>query len=174
MKKIILVALLSLVMFGGCSSKEPVVKKIDKVVEKTLVIETKVVDTNLSNGNMSVSNSDTSTTMVSFDNIYFEFDKYSISEPMEDKFQFNLKLVKEINEDSKILLEGNSDERGTDEYNFALSLKRAQSIKNKLIAEGISENKINIISYGEANPSCSEHNIDCWKENRKVVFKILN
>ena len=171
MKKIILVALLSLVIFGGCSSKEPVISEVNKNIEKTYVIEEKVLDTNVSENNINSTN--LLTTMASFDNIYFDFDKYSLNESMEDEFNFNLKLVKEMNEDSEILLEGNSDERGTDEYNFALSLKRAQFIKNKLIAEGISENKINVISYGETNPSCSNHNIDCWKENRKVVFKIL-
>ena len=73
----------------------------------------------------------------------------------------------------KIKLEGNCDEWGTDEYNYALGLKRAKSAKDALIADGIDENKIMLISFGESNPLCNDKNSKCWKMNRRVDYRLL-
>ena len=71
-----------------------------------------------------------------------------------------------------IKLEGNCDEWGTDEYNYALGLKRAKSVKDTLVAHGVSESNLKLISYGESNPTCTEKNEACWSKNRRVEFKI--
>ncbi|MFA6756952.1 MAG: OmpA family protein, partial [Sulfurospirillaceae bacterium] len=72
-----------------------------------------------------------------------------------------------------IKVEGNCDEWGTDEYNYALGLKRAKSVKDALIAEGVPSDRIMVVSYGESNPVCSESNKDCWAKNRRAEFKLL-
>ena len=68
----------------------------------------------------------------------------------------------------KIKLEGNCDELGSDEYNYALGLKRTGSVKSDLINKGINADRIIAISYGESNPLCKEQTTECWTKNRRV------
>ena len=72
-----------------------------------------------------------------------------------------------------VRIEGNTDEWGTDEYNYALGLKRAVAVKDALVARGVSEGKMVLVSYGESKPTCMEKTRECWAENRKVTFKML-
>lgn len=66
---------------------------------------------------------------------------------------------------------GNCDEWGSDEYNFALGLKRANSVKKALIAEGVNEDQLSLVSYGESNPKCEASTEKCFRLNRRVDFE---
>jgi peptidoglycan-associated lipoprotein len=106
--------------------------------------------------------------------VYFDFDKFNIKESEQTKIESNSKSLREEKVESfGVKIEGNCDEWGTDEYNYALGLKRAKSVKDSLVNEGIAENRIMIISYGESNPTCKESVKQCWDKNRRVEFKIL-
>jgi peptidoglycan-associated lipoprotein len=72
-----------------------------------------------------------------------------------------------------VKLEGNCDEWGSDEYNFALGLKRAEAVKKVLVADGIDASRISMVSYGKSNPVCTDHTKACWAKNRRVNFKLL-
>lgn len=65
-------------------------------------------------------------------------------------------------------LEGHADERGTREYNFALGARRAEAVKNYLIARGVGANRIRSLSYGKERPVAVCDNISCWSQNRRV------
>ncbi len=106
-------------------------------------------------------------------NIYFAFDRYILNEPMKIISKDNSGKLSMLDENNKIKLEGNCDEWGSDEYNYALGLKRAKEAKNELIADGIPPSKITLVSYGESNPVCTEHNKKCWEKNRRVAYKVL-
>ena len=106
--------------------------------------------------------------------IYFDFDRFDVRVDMQSNIETNANLFK--NEDNSaytIKIEGNCDEWGSDEYNYALGLKRAKSIKDTLVTDGIDENRMVLVSYGESNPICGEHTKDCWSQNRRVDFKLL-
>ncbi|MBL0686583.1 MAG: OmpA family protein [Sulfurospirillum sp.] len=106
--------------------------------------------------------------------IYFAFDRYNISSDMEVKIRANARLLNEQNsKDFSIKIEGNCDEWGTDEYNYALGLKRAKSVKESLTSFGIDENRIMIVSFGESNPECKDSNQACWDKNRRAELKLL-
>ena len=66
-------------------------------------------------------------------------------------------------------LEGHADERGTREYNFALGARRADTVKNYLVARGISPGRMKTISYGKERPVAVCDDISCWSQNRRVV-----
>ncbi len=66
-------------------------------------------------------------------------------------------------------VEGNADERGTREYNFALGARRSETAKNYLIARGVSASRIRTISYGKERPVAVCDNISCWSQNRRAV-----
>lgn len=86
------------------------------------------------------------------------------------------KLVKLIKtkEYKQILLEGHTDNWGTDEYNTYVAFRRAHGVKDFLINLGIDENKIFIVSYGEEKPVCNKQTPTCWAKNRRVDLKLLS
>jgi peptidoglycan-associated lipoprotein len=69
-----------------------------------------------------------------------------------------------------VQIEAHCDERGTNNYNLALADRRALAVKKYMAGQGIAENRMHLISYGEEKPFCQESNEDCWKQNRKVHF----
>ncbi|GBE00517.1 MAG TPA: peptidoglycan-associated lipoprotein Pal [Nitrospirae bacterium] len=101
--------------------------------------------------------------------IHFDFDRYDIK--TEDKA-----TLKEIadwliqNSGVSIRIEGNCDERGTNEYNLGLGDRRANSAKSYLMTLGVSSSRIQTISYGEERPLCTESNETCWARNRRDHF----
>ena len=76
------------------------------------------------------------------------------------------------NPNDSVLIEGNCDERGTNEYNIALGDRRTNSAKKFLVILGISESRIKTISYGEERPLDSGHNESAWAKNRNCQFKL--
>jgi len=70
--------------------------------------------------------------------------------------------------DKKVRLEGNCDERGSDEYNLALGQRRADGVKKLLEAGGVRENQISTISYGEEKPKATGHDEASWSQNRRT------
>ena len=74
------------------------------------------------------------------------------------------------NKANNVLIEGNSDERGTNEYNMALGQRRADSAAKALKAAGVDAKRIKTVSYGEEKPVCKESNEACWAKNRNAMF----
>jgi peptidoglycan-associated lipoprotein len=73
----------------------------------------------------------------------------------------------------RIRVEGNADDRGSDEYNLALSMRRAAETRRYLLERGVSEGQIETISNGEEKPVCQEPDEGCWSRNRRAEFTIL-
>ena len=105
--------------------------------------------------------------------IYFDFDKYNIRPDQWPKVEQLAELIKKNPANYTIRIEGNCDEWGTEEYNYALGLKRAKAVKDALIKLGVDPKKLTIISYGELNPVCTAHAKWCWRKNRRDNFTYL-
>lgn len=105
--------------------------------------------------------------------IYFAFDSFTISKRMFENVDKNAQLLKEYPK-SKIILQGNTDAYGSDEYNFALGTKRALAVKDALIVRGIHRDQISTVSFGETNPVCTSLDAECRQRNRRVDFVIEN
>ena len=105
--------------------------------------------------------------------IYFDFDKYNIRADQWPKVEQLAELIKSNPSNYTVRIEGNCDEWGTEEYNYALGLKRANSVKNALIKLGVDPKKLTVISYGELNPVCTVHARWCWRKNRRDNFTYL-
>ena len=74
----------------------------------------------------------------------------------------------------KVKLEGHCDASGSDEYNYALGLKRAKATKDALIGNGMSATQITLVSMGESSPECtSSSSSACYAKNRRVEFQIM-
>jgi peptidoglycan-associated lipoprotein len=67
------------------------------------------------------------------------------------------------------LIEGHADERGTREYNFSLSARRAQNVRDYLVSRGIPATRFRTVSYGKERPVAVCNDISCWSQNRRAV-----
>jgi peptidoglycan-associated lipoprotein len=104
--------------------------------------------------------------------IFFDFDKSFIRLEYRPVLQEKAAFLKDY-PDMRVRLEGNCDERGTNEYNLALGERRGSSAKNFLISLGIAADRIEIISYGEERPRGLGHNEASWSQNRRDDFVLV-
>ena len=104
---------------------------------------------------------------------YFAFDSYDLSEEARTTLKANSEWLK-ANPAAQVQIEGHCDERGTNEYNMALGIKRAQAALDYLKTLGIAGERLSTISYGEEVPVCTEHTEDCWAKNRHDRFVIMS
>lgn len=104
--------------------------------------------------------------------IYFNFDSAALSDESRSILSKNADVL--IKQSSvKIRIEGNSDERGSDEYNLALGERRAQAARDYLINLGVQPERISVISYGEEKPAVAGHDEAAWEQNRRAEFVIV-
>ena len=108
---------------------------------------------------------------VLIEHVYFGFDKYDLTSDNKEKATSNASKLSPLNSDTTVKVLGNTDEWGTDEYNYALGLKRANSVKDVLVANGVTAN-ISLVSLGESSPVCTEKTKDCWAKNRRVEHEL--
>ncbi len=180
MKKVLLSSVvMAFLVFSGCSDKDPAV---DEKSGKNIASEEVVVDTeNVTPQDSSVGENRYSDSveksMANLENdlssVYFDYDKFVIRSDMQTNIATSVTIANGSASNFNIKLEGNCDEWGSDEYNFALGLKRASAVKKAMIADGVNESRITMVSYGESNPTCSNKTQDCWAKNRRVDFKLL-
>jgi peptidoglycan-associated lipoprotein len=104
-----------------------------------------------------------------FKPVYFDYDQSKIKSDQIPNMEHNGNYLKQ-NHSAKVLIEGNTDNRGTNEYNLALGERRAMSAKNYLRAFGIEEGRIRTISYGKERPLFNGTNDDDFAHNRRDDF----
>jgi len=103
--------------------------------------------------------------------VLFDYDRYNIREdarPALNAAASYLNKKREIH----IVIEGHSDERGTNEYNLALGEKRAIATMNYLRSLGVSPSRVHTVSYGEEKPICTISMESCWQRNRRSSIKL--
>ncbi len=168
---ILSLAAVSVLIFSGCSQKNP---EIDASMNDSMVQEVDTPTSVISGDNFGTTSELISNLKSQLSPVYFGFDKFDIRPDMRNTIANDASVLKSPNAAKlTIKLEGNCDEFGTDEYNMALGLKRAQSVKKALVMQGVSESKIKTISYGKNNPVCSNKTNQCWSKNRRVDFDLL-
>jgi peptidoglycan-associated lipoprotein len=107
--------------------------------------------------------------MVMQEDIYFEFDKSTLTPAAQDNLLQKAEWLRE-NPDATVTIEGHCDDRGTNEYNLALGDRRAESAKAFLVDLGIDASRLASISYGEERPVDPRNNEEAWAKNRRDHF----
>ena len=112
-------------------------------------------------------------TDVNFEPVYFGFDSTVVPQGELGKIDA---VVQHLNSrpDRVVVVEGNCDERGSNEYNMALGENRAVILRNYLVQNGIASNRIQTRSYGEEKPAVDGHDESAWSRNRRGEFAIYD
>jgi peptidoglycan-associated lipoprotein len=101
--------------------------------------------------------------------LYFAYDKSDINSEGRTKIRTLAKLINDNN--LSVRIEGHCDERGTREYNLALGEKRAKTVAELLIINGVASDKIDTVIYGEEKPASPGSNERSWSQNRRALVK---
>jgi peptidoglycan-associated lipoprotein len=103
--------------------------------------------------------------------IHFAFDSATIR-PADAKILDASAKWLASNPNQILLIEGHTDERGTEQYNLALGDRRAKAAMNYLVAQGVPGDRVTLVSFGEERPLCKENNEGCWSQNRRGMFLV--
>jgi peptidoglycan-associated lipoprotein len=105
--------------------------------------------------------------------VHFDFDRSDIRSDAEDVLQRKVAVLREF-PGVTLRIEGNCDERGSNEYNLALGQRRAEAVRRYLVSYGIDASRFSTISYGEERPLVRASTEDAWAQNRRDDFGITN
>ena len=103
--------------------------------------------------------------------VHFDYDKAVLTSDAQATLDQKIPLLN-ANTALHIRVAGNTDERGSAEYNMALGQRRAAAAKRYLTQHGIDGGRIETVSYGEERPLCTDHDESCWSQNRRDEFEI--
>jgi peptidoglycan-associated lipoprotein len=104
--------------------------------------------------------------------IYFDYDKDEIRDDQKAALEAKIPVLT-LNTNMRIRVLGNTDNRGSDEYNLALGQRRAATVKRYLVSRGIAESRIETVSFGEERPAMQGENEESWAKNRRDEFEII-
>ncbi len=103
------------------------------------------------------------------DRVFFETDQTDLTQQARATLDKQAQWLARYNRYT-FTIEGHADERGTREYNIALGAKRAQTVREYLVAHGIEASRMRTISYGKERPVAVCDDISCWSQNRRAVI----
>ena len=104
------------------------------------------------------------------DTVYFDYDSSVLRQDAQVTLSQQLESLTE--DDSPIVIEGHADERGTREYNIGLGARRANEVRNYLLAKGIEYERMTTVSYGKDKPAVEGHDESAWSKNRRAVVVV--
>jgi len=188
-KKLSIVAISFAILVSGCAQKKvSELGKDDKSIsQQTPIYSIPDSSTNIDNGYENVdlygkNNSGTYTdddsygdTSGELKNVYFDVDQYVITPDKLPTITYDARILSGVVKNgSRVKIEGHCDATGTDEYNYALGLRRAKASKEALVGRGINSSSITMVSMGESSPECTtDYSSACYAKNRRVEFKVI-
>jgi peptidoglycan-associated lipoprotein len=98
--------------------------------------------------------------------VYFDFDSFVVKDEYRPLVEAHARYLQQ-NRNARMTVQGNTDERGSREYNIALGQKRADSVKRMMMLLGATESQIETVSFGKEKPKNAGHDEAAWAENRR-------
>ena len=154
-------------LLSACSSTK--LQEAPKVEEKPVAQATPPADTReirpVETGNVDPLNDPKG--VLANRSVYFDFDSYVVRDDGKPVVE-NHSAYLTKNKQRKVLIQGNTDERGGTEYNLALGQKRAEAVRKSMAALGVAENQLEAVSLGKEKPKATGHDEAAWAENRRA------
>ena len=110
---------------------------------------------------------------ISDSRVYFAFNKYNIESQYDAVLSRDADLLKQF-PDIRVRIEGNCDDRGTQEYNLALGERRARAAYDYFVNHGVNPGQLEMISYGKENPAVLGTGEAVWAQNRRDDFRVIS
>ncbi len=126
----------------------------------------------MSEAELAAKNLEQAKRVIMSEKIYFAFDSFALTPQSQETLNRKAEVLNS-NRSLKVLVEGHTDERGTEEYNLALGERRAQAAYKYLTLLGVGANQLETISYGEERPENPAHNEQAWAQNRRCEFRLV-
>jgi peptidoglycan-associated lipoprotein len=121
-------------------------------------------------GGMEVEEVEVDVTEIDLPPVYFDLDSTEIKREFQSALQAGAMALKESG--ASIVIEGNCDERGSEEYNFALGERRAGAVRKYLFNLGVPMGQMTIVSYGDTRPAVKGTGEKVWRMNRRADFRV--
>jgi peptidoglycan-associated lipoprotein len=162
--RVVMLSLLSVAVLAGCKSKAA--KDTPPPTDTTGSDTGVVTDGTTTAGAYGPNDLDTDSCLRQRV-VYFDLDQYVVKSEYQAIINCHAKYLRD-RPSSRLTLEGNTDERGSREYNLGLGERRGNAVSSAVQASGGSGTQLNVVSYGEERPVCTDSNEDCWARNRRV------
>ncbi|MBV8635905.1 MAG: peptidoglycan-associated lipoprotein Pal [Burkholderiaceae bacterium] len=159
----IALAVSTAMLFAACSST----KLDDKPKIEDKPVQQPVQQTSDTRAVTPITTNDLPAPADSSRSVYFDFDSYVVKDEYANVIQANSKYLAS-KKDRKATIQGNTDERGTAEYNLALGQKRAEAVRKQLAATGIADSQLEAVSFGKEKPKAQGHDESAWSQNRRA------
>ncbi len=182
--KLPLIAGIAAITMAACATtpeEEPVIEEPVKIAEPVQVsppppppvIQEPTIETELFEGPTPGSVEDFIYQSGGDARIYFGYDRYDLSPTALEVLR---KQAEWLNLHARVtaVIEGNADERGTREYNLALGARRAESVKDFLVSQGVASNRLTTVSYGKERPIDGRSNEEGWAKNRNGHTNLIS
>jgi len=99
--------------------------------------------------------------------VYYDYDSYSVKSEYRELVLSHARFLRD-NSSASVILQGNTDDRGSREYNLALGQRRADSVRNMMTLAGARDEQIESVSLGEEKPRALGHSESAWSQNRRT------
>ncbi len=107
-----------------------------------------------------------------FQRVHFELDSHKLTEDSQQALAENIEILLEY-PSVRVEIQGHADERGTTDYNISLGQKRGQNVYRYMTTQGVGENRLKVVSYGEEKPLDKASGESAWSQNRRCEFVII-
>jgi peptidoglycan-associated lipoprotein len=170
MKNILALLMIAGLLLGGCA-KKPLID--DQVADEPVPVAAVVEPEPPADPVQTIIEEIQKTAPERVAKIFFAFDSAQLTPASREALQANA-LWLNATPEMRIVIEGHTDERGSNNYNLGLGEKRAQAARAFLLSLGIAAERIATISYGEEKPAMPGSNEEAWAQNRRALFQIAN
>lgn len=174
--KNLMIAVLLVNLLAACASPKPV-EQVEEttpapVVEAKPIAAPATISAPATGAPVEVDPLNDPNSLLAKRSMYYPFDVYAVQNADKPAVQAHAKYLAE-HPDRSVRLEGNADERGSNEYNLALGQRRSDGVKNMLILGGAKSSQIETASFGEEKPKASGHDEASWSQNRRtdLIYK---
>ena len=170
MKKSALLTVLCAAVLAACSSNAPkTAATTEQPAEAPKAATAPVAAPGLSAAELEARKMAEARAELAKQSVYFAFDKFNVEAKYADVLK-NQAAFTNAHANDAISIEGNADERGSREYNLALGQKRAEAVRKALVTMGVSDARLEAVSFGSEKPRADCHEEKCYAENRRVDF----